>query len=39
LRDRPAVHRFERNRLQDYQIHGSLHQISRFARSYALPLS
>ena len=34
LRDRPAVHRLERNRLQDQQVHGSLHQVSRFARGY-----
>ena len=37
LRDRPAVHRFERNRLQDQQVHGSLHQVSRFARGDGLP--
>ena len=36
LRDRPAVHRFERNRLQDQEIHRSWHQVSQFARGYAL---
>ena len=33
LRDRPAVHRLERDDLQDQQVQRALHEIGRFAHS------